>query len=65
VPLLIVILALIAAGVIWTVRRTMGRPSLPSVDSRAVDVPGQDQMWRDSEREITAFRMRSGPGPFG
>ncbi|MEX1158861.1 MAG: hypothetical protein WEC79_08035 [Thermomicrobiales bacterium] len=64
-PLLIVILAVIAAGVVWAERRMAGRPSVPAVHSQPVDVPHKDQIWRDLERESTAFRMRSNPGPFG
>jgi hypothetical protein len=61
---IIVIVAAIGAGLAWVVRRILDRSDAPPTAGSQVGQAAQDEVWRNAERETTAFRMRSGPGPF-
>ena len=59
---LIVALAALTAGLVWTIRMLAHRPSLPVSRASGSSSRTQDQIWRDAERETISFRIRSGPG---
>ena len=62
-PRIIVIAAAIGTGLAWVVRSVLDRPGAPAPITDLVGPADQDEVWRRAERETTAFRMRSGPGP--